>query len=83
MRRRSRWVVWALVGVLLLPPPRSASTTFQEPTAKVWVNTSSGVYHCPGSQYWSRTNRGEYMTQAAARAAGHRPAYGKPCRAND
>jgi hypothetical protein len=46
---------------------------------RVWVNTSSAVYHCPGSRYYGNTRRGEYMTEAEARAAGKRPANDRPC----
>lgn len=49
------------------------------PNAKVWVNTASGVYHCPGTRYYGATKRGAYMTQAAAQKANHRPAYGRVC----
>lgn len=50
------------------------------PNAKVWVNASSGVYHCPGTRYYGATKRGEYMTQGAAQKVGHRPASGHVCR---
>jgi hypothetical protein len=46
----------------------------------VWVNTSTGVYHCPGSRYYRNTKRGQLMTESDARSSGKRPAYGKPCR---
>ena len=49
------------------------------PNAKVWVNTSSSVYHCPGTRWYGATKRGEYMTQKAAQEGGNRPAYGKYC----
>lgn len=49
------------------------------PNAKVWVNTSSSVYHCPGTRYYGATKRGEYMTQSTAQKAGHRPASGRVC----
>lgn len=47
---------------------------------RVWVNTSSKVYHCPGTAYYGNTSRGEYMSESAAARAGARPAGGKRCR---
>lgn len=49
------------------------------PDAKVWVNTNSGVYHCPGTRWYGSTKHGEFMTQKKAQETGYRPAYGKPC----
>src|SRR2546422_9227533 len=45
----------------------------------VWVNTHSGVYHCPGSRYYGVTKAGRFMSEETARTAGFRPAYGQPC----
>ena len=52
--------------------PAGAST-------KVWVNTASRVYHCPGTRYYGATQRGRYMSESEAMAAGARPAYGRRC----
>jgi hypothetical protein len=60
------------------PPPRTASPG--RPDVKVWVNTRSGVYHCPGTRYYGNTKQGEYMTQKQAQDKGYRPAYGRVCR---
>jgi micrococcal nuclease len=64
-------------------PPRALATA-QPPApnadVKVWVNTSSGIYHCPGTRYYGNTKRGAFMTESAARSDGHRPAGGRSCR---
>ena len=49
------------------------------PNVKVWVNTKSGVYHCPGTRWYGNTQQGEYMAQKQAQGKGYRPAYGKAC----
>jgi hypothetical protein len=49
------------------------------PDVRVWVNTHSGVYHCPGTRWYGATKEGTYMKQAEAQKKGFRPAYGKVC----
>ena len=49
------------------------------PTVTVWVNTNSGVYHCPGTRWYGKTKSGKYMTQPEAQSKGYRPAYGAVC----
>jgi hypothetical protein len=46
---------------------------------KVWVNTASGIYHCPGTRWYGKTENGKYMDECKARKAGYRPAYYHPC----
>ncbi len=46
---------------------------------KVWVNTNSSVYHCPGDRYYGKTAHGRYMTEAAAKSAGAHGPSGKNC----
>ena len=65
--------------------PKSSSAPAAEPAAgggpgQVWVNHKSKVYHCQGDRWYGKTKDGEYMTEAAATAAGNRPDHGKACK---
>ena len=37
------------------------------------------VYPCPGTRWYGKTKKGEYMSEAAATAEGARPDHGKAC----
>ncbi|MGD1103561.1 MAG: serine/threonine-protein kinase [Terriglobia bacterium] len=49
------------------------------PEVKVWVNTDSGTYHCPGTRWYGKTQQGEYMTQKQAQDKGYHPAARRAC----
>ena len=49
------------------------------PEVKVWINTRSGTYHCPGTTWYGRTQTGEYMPQKDAQARGFHPAAQRAC----
>jgi len=60
-------------------PPETPYNAQGDPDVKVWVNTASGVYHCPGTRWYGNTKQGYYLTQKQAQKKGYRPAYGNPC----
>lgn len=61
---------------LCAPLPLAA----QEPV-RVWVNTGSGVYHCPGTPAFGNTRRGAYLSEGEARRRGFRANGGRICSA--
>lgn len=59
----------------------STTDATAQASGDVWLNTGTGVYHCPGSQYYGNTKRGKHLSESSAIAGGFRAAYGKPCSA--
>lgn len=69
-------------------PAKASSHPFGKPRAeaapgggrdKVWVNTTSRVYHCYGDRYYGKTANGKYMTEKDAIAMGAHGSRGETC----
>lgn len=86
--KRIRLLAAVVLAICFLSPPGVPAARDQSFAARgqsgqrqvtVWVNTRSGVYHCPGTRWYGTTKEGKYMNECEAQKAGYRPAYGKPC----
>jgi hypothetical protein len=65
----SRLFSFLALGFLLVRVPVAISSVTsttspqsqeEKKEVKVWVNTNSGVYHCPASQWYGKTKQGRY-----------------------
>jgi Helix-hairpin-helix motif len=59
------------------PPAKTAAaktSTAPPGPGTVWVNTESGVYHYSNSEYYGKTKKGQYMSEADAQKAGYHAA---------
>ena len=59
-----------------LPTRRSEKASLK---IRVWVNRSTGIYYCPDSATYGRSEPGVYMAQGEAVQTGYTPALGEPC----
>jgi hypothetical protein len=77
--QKDRWRRHAFAWLAALLLSFAFATGAHARDSQVWVNTNTGVYHCPGGQYYGNTKRGEYLTESEAIGAGYRAAYHRPC----
>jgi hypothetical protein len=60
------------------PKPKAEAAPGGGP-GKVWVNTTSRVYHCFGDRYYGKTANGKYMSEADAKTMGAHASRGETC----
>jgi hypothetical protein len=76
----SNWIEAYKKYVGKSPPAPIAQETNTEPAnsiaSEVWVNTRSGKYWKPGSRFYGKTKKGEFMSQSDALDRGYSPAGG-------
>lgn len=59
------------------PAAAPATQAAASSAGKVWVNGK--VYHCSDSKYFGKTKKGEYMSEAEAKAKGAHGVKGQTC----
>jgi hypothetical protein len=62
-----------------IAPAAPSSAAASGGPGMVWLNTSSNVYHCPGTRYYGKTKAGSYISEADAKAKGARPERSTGC----
>ena len=69
----------ALTAPKAMPKPADVTAAAGGGAGQVWVNPKSKVYHCQSDKWYGKTKAGQYMTEAAAKAAGNHGDHGKVC----
>ena len=63
------------------PKPAERPQLPKDPAVLVWVDRSTALYYCAGTDYFGQTRNGVYMTQGEALLSLYQPADRKGCRA--
>jgi putative methionine-R-sulfoxide reductase with GAF domain len=67
-----------LISVGLAEPPEAPEYK-GNPGTQVWEDVRTGLYYCPGSDMYGKTQRGKYTSQRDAQLDRFEPAYRRAC----
>jgi hypothetical protein len=60
--------------------PRPQNLRDAQLKIRVWADKSAGLYYCPNSTLYGRTQSGRYMSQGEALQTGYAAALNEPCK---
>jgi hypothetical protein len=64
------------LGLAEAPPP---PTYTGNPRTRVWIDTRTALYYCPGQQFYGNTPEGRYSSQIQAQRDQFEPAFRRAC----
>lgn len=87
-QRHSIRALWFLLVLLLgwisasyfWTPKPAVIPAHGRANVEVWADTRTGLYHCPGGEWYGRTDRGKYLSEEEAYRQGFRPVFGGACK---
>ncbi len=68
-----------LVAMGIAEAPRPVVHYYGDPNLKVWVDTHTALYYCPGDELYGKSPDGHYTTQREAQADQFQPAERSVC----
>jgi hypothetical protein len=68
-----------LIAMGIAEAPRPVVHYYGDPNLKVWVDTHTALYYCPGDELYGKSPDGHYTTQRAAQADQFEPAERSVC----
>ena len=60
--------------------PEKPQKQVRQPQLTVWVDMRTGLYYCPGADYYGGNRKGKYMLQRDAQLDHFEPALRRPCK---
>ena len=69
----------ALIAIGIAEAPQPVAHFHGDPDMKVWIDTHTALYYCPGDELYGKSPDGHYSTQREAQADNFEPAERSVC----
>ena len=79
--RQAALSLWdkSLIELGIAEAPAPVVHVLGDPTIKVWIDTHTAIYYCPGAEQYGKTTNGRFSTQRDAQMERFEPAARTPC----